>query len=80
MKAYNLYNLVMKHIRQNEGKHPDYGFINIKDYHSLFSDRDIFDYARRSLTFEPETNDFEFMGIPFYICNNVNAPLTLVSK
>lgn len=80
MKALELYDSIMKHRTENEGKYPDHGFINIKDHQSLFNDRDIFDYSRRSLTFEPETSDFDFMGIPFYICNNVNAPLTLVSK
>lgn len=80
MTAIDLYNMIIKHGEQNEGRYPDHGFINIKDHHSLFNDRDIFDYTRGFMDFREKPEDFEFAGIPFYICNNVNTPLTLVSK
>lgn len=80
MTATDLYNLIINFREQNQGRYPDHGFINIEDYHSLFNDRNIFDYSRGSMDFREESEDFNFAGVPFYICNNVNAPLTLVSK
>lgn len=78
MKAKYLYNLIIKFRESNEGKYPHHGFISVEDYHTLFNDRDVFNYSRGVMDFKEKPEDFDFAGVLFYVCNNPNTPLSLV--
>ena len=73
-----LANMVLQYRKNKDGKYPKSGFISHDDFQSLGCDRDIHKFS--NTRFQNDNCDFDFMGIPFFICNHNNTPLTLVGN
>lgn len=68
--------LVLVYRANHNGQYPKSGFINHDDFQRLWNDRNIHNFS--DTRFMKDNCDFDFMGVPFFICNHNNAPLTLV--
>lgn len=68
--------MVLVYRKNHDGRYPKSGFISHDDFQHLRNDCDVYDYSR--MDFRNDRCDFNFMGVPFFICHHDNTPLTLV--
>lgn len=77
MTIKTVVDLIITYRRCNNGKQPERGFISHVDYSNLMNDRDIYQYMNPYTGLPHDDFDFEFMGIPFFVCLHSSTPLTL---